>query len=121
MGRRSNRFAIDGFSQLEARIMDMVWQGDRISVREIHEVLVKDDYLPYTTVMATMAGLSKRGVLKQDKSGKTYFYSAKVDRLEIAEAMIEAVLKNVLKNDPDSMRMLGVRFKEHFGGEFKPD
>ncbi|MHB0976807.1 MAG: BlaI/MecI/CopY family transcriptional regulator [Candidatus Aquicultorales bacterium] len=114
MGRRSKRIAVEGLSQLEARIMDLVWESDKISVRDVHEVLVKEEYLPYTTVMATMANLADRGVLKQDKSGKTYYYTARISRLEAAEAMINAVVDRVLSGNPEDIQALGKRMSEKY-------
>lgn len=94
--------------------MDLVWKSNKISVREIHEVLVKDEYLPYTTVMATMANLVERDMLKQDKSGKTYYYTAKISRLDAAEAMINAVVEKVLNDDEADLTALGGRLRERF-------
>ena len=106
MGRRSKRAGIEGLSKLEAKIMDLVWEKDKVSVREIHEVLVKEEYLPYTTAMATMANLSQRGILKQDKSGKTYYYSPLMSRIDAAEAMIDAVVENVLGSRGEDIKEL---------------
>ncbi len=114
MGRRSKRAGIDGLSKLEARIMDLVWDRDEISVREVHETLVKEEYLPYTTVMATMVNLSKRGILKQDKTGKTYYYSPSMSRIDAAEAMIDAVVENVLGNRREAVKDLIERLTEKY-------
>ncbi|MCL5290916.1 MAG: BlaI/MecI/CopY family transcriptional regulator [Actinobacteria bacterium] len=111
MGRRSKRIAINGFSELEASIMNLVWKSNKISVREIHEILVKKEYLPYTTVMVTMTNLANRGILKQDKSGKTYYYSAKISRLDAAEAMIHGVIETVLQGSPEEVNELLKRFR----------
>jgi predicted transcriptional regulator len=70
-------------SVLEANIMLVVWEEKRITVRKLHEILLKNemrnkdsDFIPYTTVMSTMASLAEKKILKVDRSKKTYTYSA---------------------------------------------
>ena len=63
--------------------MKIIWEKKNITVREVHEILLKKEmekkehgFIPYTTVMSTMTALAEKGLLKQDKSAKTYIYSA---------------------------------------------
>ena len=53
-------------------------------------------FIPYTTVMSTMATLANKGFLKQDKSAKTYIYSAAVDRKELSKSIITSIVEKLL-------------------------
>ena len=53
-------------------------------------------FIPYTTVMSTMATLADKGFLKQDKSAKTYIYSAAIDRKELSKSIIKTIVEKLL-------------------------
>ena len=82
--KRSNKIGINrlsSISNLEADIMNIVWSKEKITVREVHEIILLKEikkkqhgFIPYTTVMSTMATLTDKGLLKQDKSAKTYIF-----------------------------------------------
>lgn len=105
---RSKKVGISGIisvSDLEIGIMDMAWSLQRITVREVHEQLLKQDlkkgrqdFTPYTTVMSTMLGLADKGLLKIDKRKKTYYYSAAVSRQELSTRIIKTVAEKLLGN-----------------------
>ena len=77
---------VNSISDLETEIMKIMWTMDKAAVREVHELMLKKEmekkdsgFIPYTTVMATMATLADKGLLKQDKSNKTFIYSAAIN------------------------------------------
>jgi len=53
-------------------------------------------FIPYTTVMSTMTALAEKGLLKQDKSAKTYIYSAAVDKKDLSKRIIKSVAEKLL-------------------------
>ena len=94
---------LNSISNLEADIMQIVWEAGQISVREVHEIMLKREmenkehgFIPYTTVMSTMTTLSDKGLLKQNKAAKTYLYSASVDRKELSKNIIMSVAEKLL-------------------------
>ena len=94
---------LNSISNLEAEIMQIIWNNKKISVREVHEIMLKKElekkehgFIPYTTVMSTMAALADKGLLKQDKSSKTYVYSANIDRKELSKNIIKSVAEKLL-------------------------
>src|SRR5665647_3673562 len=105
--KKSEEIGINGFSSisnLEADIMKIVWDSKRITVREVHEIMLKQEmekkehgFIPYTTVMSTMTTLAEKGLLKQDKSSKTYIYSAAVDNRELSKSIIKSVADKLLE------------------------
>ena len=94
---------ISSISVLEANIMLVVWEEKRITVRKVHEILLKNemrdkdsDFIPYTTVMSTMASLVEKKILNVDRSKKTYTYSAKMDKKDLAKSIISTVTEKLL-------------------------
>ncbi|MBM3700456.1 MAG: BlaI/MecI/CopY family transcriptional regulator [Actinobacteria bacterium] len=104
--KKTEEVGIRGYqsiSGLEADIMHFVWEKKKITVREVHEMLLrkemaekKSGFTPYTTVMSTMSSLADRGFLKQDTSSKTYIYTAAMDSKELTKKIIMAVAEKLL-------------------------
>lgn len=104
--KKSEEIGINGLnsiSNLEADIMKIVWERKKVTVREVHEYMLrieieskKEGFIPYTTVMSTMTTLAEKGLLKQDKSSKTYIYSAAVDNRELSKSIIKSVADKLL-------------------------
>ena len=61
---------------LERAVMVAVWDRGEASVREVHEALLVDRSLAYTTVMTVMSRLAEKGVLRREKRGRMYIYRA---------------------------------------------
>ena len=90
------RVRVRGFGELEAVVMDRVWEhGGPVTVRELFDDLRRERPIAYTTVMSTMDNLHRKGWLARDKDGKAYRYTAVASRDEYSarlmrEAMAEA-------------------------------
>lgn len=95
--------ALQGLNELEIEIMNFIWNKRRTTVRSTHEHLLTIDYVPYTTVMATMVRLSKIGLLEQHKSHRAYRYTCKVGRVEFAKRVLDCLITQVLQGDADAL------------------
>jgi BlaI family transcriptional regulator, penicillinase repressor len=105
--KKSEEIGINGLnsiSNLEADIMNIVWERKKVTVREVHEYMLRKEieskqegFIPYTTVMSTMTTLAEKNLLKQDKSSKTYIYSAAVDNRELSKSIIRSVAEKLLE------------------------
>jgi predicted transcriptional regulator len=63
------------FGELEAVIMDRLWQSGRpVLVREVLDDLRKDRPLAYTTVMTVMENLHRKGWLRRHRDGRAWRY-----------------------------------------------
>ena len=94
---------VNSISDLETEIMKIIWKTDKTTVREVHELMLKKEmekkdsgFIPYTTVMATMATLADKGLLKQDKSNKTFIYSAAINSRSLSRNIIGSVAEKLL-------------------------
>lgn len=94
---------LQSISDLEAEIMHIVWDKEKITVRDVHEIILKKEiaqkksgFTPYTTVMSTMNSLTERGFLKQDKSEKTYVYTYVLNNKELTKKIISTVAEKLL-------------------------
>ena len=82
-----------GFGELEAVIMDRVWDHDGpVTVRDLLDELVKGRDIAYTTVMSTMDNLHRKGWLARVKDGKAYRYTATASREEYSARLMQEAL-----------------------------
>jgi len=95
---------LNSISNLEADIMKIVWEKEKVTVREVHETMLRQemekkesDFIPYTTVMSTMTTLAEKKLLNQNKAAKTYIYSAAVDKKELSKSIIQSVSDKLLE------------------------
>ena len=95
---------LNSISNLEADIMKIVWEKEKVTVREVHETMLRQemakkesDFIPYTTVMSTMTTLAEKRLLNQNKAAKTYIYSAAVDKKELSKSIIQSVSDKLLE------------------------
>jgi predicted transcriptional regulator len=82
-----------GLGELENDVMRQLWASDApLTVREVHERLAENRTLAYTTVMTVLDRLARKGVVRQERSGRAYLYSAASSREEMAaELMFDAL------------------------------
>jgi predicted transcriptional regulator len=63
------------FGELEAVIMDRLWEWGRpVLVREMVDALHDDRGLAYTTVMTVMENLYRKGWLRRERDGRAWRY-----------------------------------------------
>ena len=82
-----------GFGELEAVIMDRVWEhAEPVTVRELHGEMSADRVIAYTTVMSTMDNLHRKGWLERVKEGKAYRYRPSASREEYSARLMREAL-----------------------------
>jgi predicted transcriptional regulator len=84
--------------ELEEEIMEVLWNRDEATVRDVMEDLNARAAKPraYTTYMTTLARLDRKGLLERRREGKTDHYRAALSREDYAEqragAEVEALV-----------------------------
>jgi len=83
-----------GFGDLEAVIMDRIWDRDAstTTVRDIFDELTAEREIAYTTVMSTMDNLHSKGWLAREKDGKAYRYWPTLTREQHSARLMQAAL-----------------------------
>jgi len=78
--------------ELEAEVMDTVWDLDEASVRTVMDVLNRNAPKPraYTTYMTILGRLHGKGLLERRREGKTDVYHAIHSRTEYADLRAQA-------------------------------
>ena len=92
---------VRGFGELEAVVMDRVWNRDpeSVTVREIFAELVSERRIAYTTVMSTMDNLHTKGWLEREREGRAYRYQATMTREQHSALLMRAALDGGGRSD----------------------
>lgn len=77
---------------LEAEIMECMWDLGSASVREVHECLLERRDIAYTTVMTVMSRLAEKELLQRHPEGRAYIYEPAQSR----DAFCTGVVKDVV-------------------------
>ncbi|MFQ6392579.1 BlaI/MecI/CopY family transcriptional regulator [Nocardia sp. KC 131] len=91
---------IPRFGELEAVIMDRVWDRDEpTTVRGILDEIVAQREIAYTTVMSTMDNLHRKGCLERERVGKAYVYQPTLTREQYSAALMREALHGGGRSD----------------------
>jgi predicted transcriptional regulator len=88
--------------RLEEAVMDVLWRGGDLSVRDVQTQLARP--IAYTTVMTTLDRLFKKGFVSRRREGRAFVYTAALARHEMAATVTSGLLNDVLSSDSLSAR-----------------
>jgi predicted transcriptional regulator len=95
--RSSKGTPFTGIGSLEADILAIVWEKERVSVRDVYEALLKRRPIAYTTVMTVMNNLVKKHLLAQDKTNIAYLYTPAIPGAVVAQTILDSVVNRLLR------------------------
>lgn len=73
-----NRF----FGPLEAKVMDILWNGTEMSIKDVQHVLEKEKITNFNTVMTVMNRLVEKGILQKRLEGRSFLFKPAQSRDE---------------------------------------
>ena len=80
-------------SALELRIMNELWTRGALSIREVHEAVVKKDRPAYTTVQTMVYRLETKGALRRTrKIGNAHVFEATTTRASVQTRLLKELL-----------------------------
>lgn len=101
MTRRKNR-PPPALHELEAEVMDVAWERDVATVREVLEALNQGPkQRAYTTVMTIMVRLDRKGLLRRERRGRSDVYSPTMTRAEYRDARVSSEVDALLEQYGD--------------------
>jgi predicted transcriptional regulator len=80
-------------SRLELQIMDALWAGGALSVREIQEAFAEKNRPAYTTVQTIVYRLeAKKAIRRVKKIGNAHIFEAAISRASAQRRLIDELL-----------------------------
>ena len=82
------------FGRLEAEVMEVIWRGADLAVRDVQTQLTRT--VAYTTVMTTLDRLFKKGFVNRRREGRAFLYTAAFARQELQATVTAGLLTDLL-------------------------
>jgi len=84
--------------------MQVMWQLDGATVRQVHDVLSKRRQVAYTTVMTIMNILEEKGHLRRtSREGRAYVYEPVRPKDEVIASIVDDFVGRVLEGSAHSL------------------
>ncbi|HEY9008625.1 BlaI/MecI/CopY family transcriptional regulator [Ohtaekwangia sp.] len=74
-------------TEKELEILQVLWERDAVSVKEVHDALGGEEQNGYTTILKFMQIMHEKGLVTRERSGKLHLYKA-VPSLENTQQQI---------------------------------
>ncbi len=83
-------------SERELDILKVLWDIGEAKVRDVHEVLCRQQQTAFTTVQTLLRIMADKGLVKQRIEGRTLFYSPKHTREQVSSRFLSRVFDGAL-------------------------
>ncbi len=67
-------------TESELEILKVLWENGKATVRQVHESLMAQKEVGYTTTLKLMQIMHEKGLVKRNDSQRTHVYRAAVDK-----------------------------------------
>lgn len=94
--RPGSRGAGHVLGELEAAVMELLWQRPEQTVNEVEEHLQQRRRIAHTTVLTTLDRMHRKGYLTREKHGKAFVYAPRYTREEFERGVAQEVLGALL-------------------------
>jgi BlaI family transcriptional regulator, penicillinase repressor len=82
-------------TESELEILQVLWEKDQASVREVHEELLESKDVGYTTTLKLMQIMHEKGLVKRDDSFKTHIYQASVSKEKTQKQLLGKMINTL--------------------------
>jgi predicted transcriptional regulator len=97
----SDEDAAPHLGELEQAIMEVLWERQQATVREVVSALSWTPPLAYTTVATIMGRLVAKGLLARSRSGKVDLYRPAYDSAEFSRRATSAAVQHLVREYGD--------------------
>jgi predicted transcriptional regulator len=90
-------------TESELGILQVLWEKDQASVREVHEELLQSKDVGYTTTLKLMQIMFEKGLVKRDDSFKTHIYQASVSKEKTQKHLVGKMINTLFGGSPTEL------------------
>ena len=82
-------------TESELEILNILWQKNVATVRDVHEELARTKDVGYTTTLKLMQIMHEKGLVKRDESMRTHVYQAAVNREKTQKHLLDKMIDSL--------------------------
>lgn len=87
----------------ELEILQILWEKEKASVREVHNVIASTKNVGYTTTLKLMQIMFEKGIVSRDDRAKVHIYEPTIDKNATFNAIINRITNNLFKGDKTAL------------------
>lgn len=92
-------------TESELEILNVLWEKQPATVREVHEVVALRKDCGYTTTLKLMQIMHDKGLVSRDESGKTHWYLPLVSREQTQQHMVGKMMNDLFAGSAGQLVM----------------
>ena len=81
----------------ELEILDVLWECEPATVRDVHEILSARKPTAYTTVLKMLQIMDEKGLVERDKNAKAHVYRAKQPQEQTQKNLVSDLLEKAFR------------------------
>ncbi len=81
---------------IEKPVMDVLWDRDEVTGREVFEEVSRGRPLAFTTILTVLDRLLKKGLIRRTKRGRLFVYTAAMSRDDFVRQVSHEVLQGIM-------------------------
>jgi BlaI family penicillinase repressor len=90
-------------TESELEILQVLWDRDLASVRDVHEDLAKSKDVGYTTTLKLMQIMHEKGLVKRDDTFKSHIYQAAVSKEKTQRHLLGKMINTLFGGSPTEL------------------
>jgi BlaI family transcriptional regulator, penicillinase repressor len=90
-------------TEQELEIMKIVWQRERVTVRDVYEDLLERRKIAYTTVMTMMKILAQKKYLRKTQEDRAYVYQPTKPKNQVIKGMVREFVNRVFNGSAEPL------------------
>jgi BlaI family penicillinase repressor len=92
-------------TESELEILQVLWQKNEATVREVHDELSKNRDIGYTTALKLLQIMFEKGLVTRDDSSKTHIYMPAVTREKTQKQLVGKMIHTLFSGSSTELVM----------------
>jgi BlaI family transcriptional regulator, penicillinase repressor len=92
-------------TEKELEILQIIWEREAVSVKEVHEALGGDEANGYTTILKLLQIMNEKGLVTRQKSGKLHLYKAVPSLEKTRQQLLDKMIRTVFQGSAKQLVM----------------
>lgn len=92
-------------TEKELEILQIIWEKNAASVKDVHEALGGERVNGYTTILKLMQIMYEKGIVTRQKNGKLHLYMAVPTMENTRQQMVEKMIDTVFQGSAAQLVM----------------
>ena len=92
-------------TESELEILQVLWQKEKATVREVHETLIVSKDIGYTTTLKLMQIMNEKGLVERDDSARTHIYKAAANKENTQKFLLNRFISNLFGGSSSQLVM----------------